>query len=814
MRTLIEPGVENHLPFARRKLADLEFLRKAAGAPLLSKNYLLDDGTEIRVVTFEAGGGVYDQILIRGGGEFDILLTNGKAIWGYDSVKDKIRLLLSGEVGSTLSQAEPDSCDTELKHVQKKRTRLTGSEALVFDNSTPLANYNLAAYRVGPAIYVNGKEITQELVTLPDGDWQELLMVQRQIGAEKFSPQDWSLMNGPELWQIPPNSPWGAGKTWTWTPRIWFPDPANPFEIPGELHYGYHASPIGPASEITVDFGCLLEDRGGGGIGYCETLVSVIATGETTNHLLVSFMDSLWEAPRNWYFDQQLGTFGSRFFQHSFYTSSPAAVFTIDYKDDFPEATTLEVSWWSAVPDTTEVLQGIVARTSTGEFAVHRRTGYAAPLYRGSGYIGHSVSLDGRTLAVFTGGEEIERVIVFDLVAGTLLRDSSKVAGHAFLSAQIIPREIQKEKQLGFDNHASAVVSDLDPDRIYGESLFGMYHPWPTTDGATASGWKIVIEGNRAVGKLWSDDCWETASYSLFEGAEPEIPQEIFEVSTPELEQYGRATFTPEGLPQPVGGGLVVERERGELSVNTDAFDCLFTDKWSKPPLIWDGAVEYVDGCWKIAPQDDVCAYRVKVTDACGYIGQQEYPAAHAPLSLSVGLSSGVVTTSSVAVAAGGIPPYRYSISCGTINQYTGAVTDLTGCCGTGSVSVSDTCGNTTSIAVRFPVGVWVKTYDEWASASCGSLVPINVTCTVYPSDTEKIIYQMDREYYPGGSNYPSCNVCSIGPAVILSQNPCTGDPVYVPPDCHDGTEVGKVPYPGEYIYFKCFAWHYRWECP
>lgn len=57
--------------------------------------------------------------------------------------------------------------------------------------------------------------------------------------------------------------------------------------------------------------------------------------------------------------------------------------------------------------------------------------------------------------------------------------------------------------------------------------------------------------------------------------------------------------------------------------------------------------------------------------------------------------------------AAGGLAPYTFSISQGTINGETGQITDLTGACGSGTVTVTDKCGKTASITVRFASGHW-----------------------------------------------------------------------------------------------------------
>lgn len=63
---------------------------------------------------------------------------------------------------------------------------------------------------------------------------------------------------------------------------------------------------------------------------------------------------------------------------------------------------------------------------------------------------------------------------------------------------------------------------------------------------------------------------------------------------------------------------------------------------------------------------------------------------------------------------SGGKAPYKWSISAGSINSL-GEITDLSGACGTGSVSVTDACGTTASMDVRFPSGQWVQeSFEYW----------------------------------------------------------------------------------------------------
>jgi hypothetical protein len=75
--------------------------------------------------------------------------------------------------------------------------------------------------------------------------------------------------------------------------------------------------------------------------------------------------------------------------------------------------------------------------------------------------------------------------------------------------------------------------------------------------------------------------------------------------------------------------------------------------------------------------------------------------------------------------ASGGLPPYHYSISQGSIDSSTGEITSLSGACGSGTVSVNDSCGKLKEMVVRFPVGVWNVVSDE---SRCPSPQCLNIT--------------------------------------------------------------------------------------
>ena len=80
----------------------------------------------------------------------------------------------------------------------------------------------------------------------------------------------------------------------------------------------------------------------------------------------------------------------------------------------------------------------------------------------------------------------------------------------------------------------------------------------------------------------------------------------------------------------------------------------------------------------------------------------------------------------------GGRPPYSWSISAGTISD-NGVVTSLAGACGSGTVTVSDSCGSSQQMEVRFPDGQWVlqsSTPGPCGEVSGLSCNPGSVVCS------------------------------------------------------------------------------------
>jgi hypothetical protein len=152
----------------------------------------------------------------------------------------------------------------------------------------------------------------------------------------------------------------------------------------------------------------------------------------------------------------------------------------------------------------------------------------------------------------------------------------------------------------------------------------------------------------------------------------------------------------------------------------------------------------------------------------------------------------------------GGKPPFSWTISAGTIDAESGAIESLSGACGSGEITVTDACGKTKSLPVRFPSGKWVKS-GTFGESPCGDWwVDTEHSCEK-TTGTTKYRYRWrhynNYDYYFIGcaTRKESCKWVNQ-----ISENPCTGEPLnnY----CWEYSWMSSY-YPVEGIVFT-------WECP
>ena len=135
-------------------------------------------------------------------------------------------------------------------------------------------------------------------------------------------------------------------------------------------------------------------------------------------------------------------------------------------------------------------------------------------------------------------------------------------------------------------------------------------------------------------------------------------------------------------------------------------------------------------------------------------------------------------TDGSQYAASGGIEPYTWSISKGSITQ-AGVVT-VSGQCGAATVSITDICGNTQTKEVRMSSGVWIQTsqvcignpYCTPKSNTnviiiCGDLSAL--VCTSESGGNRTLYY--GKQLSIGSPDYPDCGIsnCGIPPAGVYN---------------------------------------------
>jgi hypothetical protein len=163
--------------------------------------------------------------------------------------------------------------------------------------------------------------------------------------------------------------------------------------------------------------------------------------------------------------------------------------------------------------------------------------------------------------------------------------------------------------------------------------------------------------------------------------------------------------------------------------------------------------------------------------------------------------------------AGGGKPPYVWHISAGEIDPKTGVIKSLAGACGTGSVSVTDSCGQTASIDIRFPSGQWVLT-DTTVFGSCSA--------TYYPITfyegarkiqiTGKIDHAVLWSDGGGGCPLGAWEPTYLSSPYYYPRHPTTGEYWEGGITCNGGTSYGFGT--GIFVVYACKEFVYEWRCP
>jgi len=145
----------------------------------------------------------------------------------------------------------------------------------------------------------------------------------------------------------------------------------------------------------------------------------------------------------------------------------------------------------------------------------------------------------------------------------------------------------------------------------------------------------------------------------------------------------------------------------------------------------------------------------------------------------------------------GGTEPYKWSLSCGSIDT-NGIVQDLTGCCGTGTLIVEDACGLQSTKTVIFPIGVWVL-FSSIAYCS----IPSTMFTRILPNG-QKVEINLNGQFAscgtPCGDAYGCPSACNDADAIAVLSSLCD---TCLPPD-------GKYGFCHVIVSKRV----YNWSCP
>lgn len=769
---LLSPDAAHLVGFAKKRLRQLKELRERTGQTVWSKNIAVGD-FQIYLETAAWG----DKIRLSGGGDgATLVFTDGQSVFtlfipefnlyeveSADFRFPKGSFSKRGEGGGWVNQEASDRVsnganllsftDGKFKQVPHP---VPGTAVVV-----PFRQFDIPLYFTGSELYI---VVDGQRLLIASG-WPAVLLpaknniVQNKAMVSlltKFK-SEWNKQDTVARWDIIPHNPSASYPVaWRWAPHLWNPELGNSMFLTQGIYYGtYGGSFHGPFKKATASFLGLLDNRGGGEVvskGYCEIFKSSWDKEDDSpevKHNILYFYGTMWEPGKGFFINYRRPAYT---FHHSYSTSTIAPTFTISLgaEQEPPD----EVVWWATedIPPAPWSIMGL-PRPCHGVLLVWRTTGsYRLYTHRGGGaslissgidYVDHSISYDGKYVALFTGEGAIQNVRIHDIynwvgsqpgdrAAVDLVYDES--FDLQWVNGELIPYD-GREEPPEFPTPQPVTLA-VDEFRTASKmpSFFGMTHPYPPSSGHTASGWKVDVTGGRdASGELWVDDCWEKTSYT--EAPLPgdgawDVDNLIKVDGTREV--YGMGTRAS-GWLKPSGSGTVIKRTG--ISLNGWILgwgapgEGVGVSINAKGPFDWSlsGNSEFVDAQGNkpspsaLAPNGQVGVNRipdcnkqtVSVTDDCGYSADFEFEY-NTPVSIGVIPSDPVGEGHIITVSGGALPVQltHTNLSTSKIDDRTFEVTGITNCQPgaerSSQLTATDACGYGSSRVVRIVGGQWV----------------------------------------------------------------------------------------------------------
>lgn len=719
--------------------------------------------------------------------------------------------------------------------------------------------YELAFFYGDAKIYGRVEDDTKYLAQMPDivipslcGAYGPLFGV---VGYKTGTP--WNKWRGSILYSYNPVTG-NQIDSWYWVPSFFsvFPGGNENFLVPGWYYggnltpeYGYVNETYQPLYYAKVSLKAVLDCRSystGYNFGWCEQVKKWTAGGETETpndlffYLDTSFLQA-FPAGYEWYENRQFG-------QHSLINiGSSLNGFTKTFQINGPEhgMSDPEVTLWSfpswvndlaLTPPDINAVGVIVAENKTAK--VYRYKDFRTPVYETTSYHSHSISRDGKIVAIFEGSTAIERVKVFDLY-GSLVDGEYTSGGFT---------EVSKDKDLSSLLMTQGVIipfreTSFSPAAFDLSSVSPPTFPTDITETFPALGqlnffkdgggpvhiYKLVNTNGVDAELFYStDECFSStividdpdkgielerlvAAWD-FAGGLKGVVRGQFEGNQHDM------TFNGEGNGEILTVSMVEELG---LILNEGEFGAPDRMELQKPWLAL-GTINYGKG-YANSDDDEIdyddafeCGptrYDFSLTTSCGQTGAATIDLELPPVGVT-GYS--YAEEGAEFTATGGKPPYSWTFDSGSLsisgsNKQTAEITSIPGCDtpGTprlGKITVTDYCGESAEVEFMLPGGAWAcirrerplgdvdcsvgDASDPWSGCGGGA------ECETFPSVGTKV-----RERWKS-----SCCDCF--------QQYCREERIpddflaYSDPQPCTGEEVPRT----NWCLFEIVT--YRWECP
>ena len=765
-KLIISPEGMTYYGFATTKLNSLVEQRKSLGLIMMQRHYFIEDFL-IKVFTSEWDAYILIVKLASG-----VIVLAGSPSQVQLSTYDYLADSLTETVPSTSTEGTLHAQFNNKTHYNNKQNIAGRSVTdLPYSGGQSILNhaYENEYVQNGLLLQMRAKDDYLHIVaTLAGTGWTPEYSISQGdfIILPRFKSNVWNLNSVLSMWAFAPHTR-NVLPVFQWTPGVFFAEPGNGIYGTGWQYGKFLQSWVEPPDGYALNYAEIKftgfmdsrNQQSAKPYGYSE----VVTKFDDEDKFLISFFLSTsipgMEANPTWV---QQNISGTKMGGTSMIGKEPT--FRIDAFADMGISADPDVSFWNSIyePEGSEAAPtidnyGIVA--SQGSKAVlYRYNGALTTAFTSVAYHSHAVSASGRYVALFEGEEFINRIIVYDLQSNTQLQDSVVVA-----DAQALSGAWAIDNASGFEpldlaylagDYSATTMVDED---IYKERAHYGSVVYPEGDNAPTSSRKITCEdGVHAVVGIYSDPCFEmtltkieptsappsgavsvtidgeTFNANVFQDLTQSLPYILFSSAGPPPTPYeivvGHWKYNQAGDPiteelSVSGTNVRVSTiERKDMSLYQDIYNKVHVSNAlgtvSRSGFDEDGNITVVSDCASV----DVSA-----SSSCGQSASLEVANA-TPAELIIGYT-GVLgnddqfATGGFIGASGGVSPYTYSASQGSVDADTGEVLDASGSCGEVTITVVDHCGESNSMDLQGLTGAWHRVWYNYIRFDLGCTI-------------------------------------------------------------------------------------------